>query len=286
MTDFESSITDDADVEQLRKRVIDMQRTLDATRDQLRWHLNRAKSLDLDLELSAKVHRSLLPQAIRDDRIQVDVRYIPFGQVGGDYCQVRFFDTDTCYITMCDVVGHGVQGALLATRVSSEVRHWIIEGHSPRDIVQSLNSFILDYFGETDMFLTFIASRIDLARRQITWSGAGHPSPLLIRSDGTTVESLPSQNSVIGVQEDCLDVDPEHTVSFDSGDRLVFYTDGLMETTNAGDKQLGVDGLAELATVAMCVDLFDMADQILEQAARYQGGPRTDDTTLIVAEIK
>ena len=75
-------------------------------------------------------------------------------------------------------------------------------------------------------------------------------------------------------------------MSFDSGDRLVFYTDGLMETTDAGDKQLGVDGLAELATVAMCVDLFDMADQILKQAARYQGGPRTDDTTLSVAELK
>ncbi len=277
-----SEITDDA--ERLRERIISLERRLNAIRAQMRAHINSAKSLDLDLNLAAKIHRTLLPQPLRNDRIEVDVRYVPFEKVGGDYCQVRFFDKDTCYITMCDVVGHGVQGALLATRVSSEVRHWILEGQPPRTIVQLLNSFIYDHFTETGMFLTFIASRIDLERRQITWSGAGHPSPLLIRSDGTTVERLPSQNLIIGVQEECLDDKPEHTLSLNPGDRLVFHTDGLTETADSTGKQLGIDGLASLATVAMCVELFDMADQILGQVTEY--GPTTDDRTLIVAEIK
>ncbi|MBW8040314.1 MAG: SpoIIE family protein phosphatase [Planctomycetes bacterium] len=269
------------DAERLRERISALERTLDATRTQLRSHINRAKSLDIDFNLAAKIHFTLLPQPIRNDRIEIDVRYIPIEKVGGDYCQVRFCDKDTCYITMCDVVGHGVQGALLATRVSSEVRHWILKGQPPRNIVQLLNSFIYDNFAETGMFLTFIASRIDLERRQITWSGAGHPSPLLIRSDGTTVERLPSQNLLIGVQEECLADEPEHTLSLNPGDRLVFHTDGLTETTDSTGKQLGIDGLA---TVAMCVELFDMADQILDPVAKY--GPTTDDRTLIVAEIK
>ncbi len=277
-----SEITDDA--ERLRERVIALEGKLEATRAQLRAHTDSAKSLDLDLNLAAKIHRTLLPQPLRDDRIEVDVRYVPFEKVGGDYCQVRFFDKDTCYITMCDVVGHGVQGALLATRVSSEVRHWIRKGQPPRTIVQMLNSFIYDHFAEISMFLTFIASRIDLERRQITWSGAGHPSPLLIRSDGTTVEQLRSQNPLIGVQEECLEDEPEHTLSLNPGDRLVFHTDGLMETSDSTRKQLGIDGLASLATVAMRVELFDMADQILDQVAQH--GPATDDITLIVAEIK
>ncbi len=257
---------------------------MDATRAQLRSHIDRAKSLDLDFNLAAKIHRTLLPQPLHNDRIEVDVRYVPFEKVGGDYCQVRFCDKDTCYITMCDVVGHGIQGALLATRISSEVRHWILEGQPPRNIVQLLNSFVYNHFAETGMFLSFIASRIDLERCQITWSGAGHPSPLLIRSDGTTVERLPSQNLLIGVQEECLADEPEHTLSLNPGDRLVFHTDGLTETADSTRKQLGLDGLASLATVAMCVELFDMADQILNQVTEY--GPTTDDRTLIVAEIK
>jgi len=277
-----SDITNDT--ERLRERISTLERRLDATRAQMRAHINSAKSLDLDLNLATKIHRTLLPQPVHSDRIEVDVRYVPFEKVGGDYCQVRFFDKDTCYITMCDVTGHGVQGALLATRVSSEVRHWILEGQPPRTIVQLLNSFIYEHFAETDMFVTFIASRIDLERRQITWSGAGHPSPLLIRSDGTTVERLPSQNVIIGVQQKCLDDEPEHTLGLNPGDRLVFHTDGLMETADSTREQLGIDGLVRLATVAMCVELFDMADQILDQVAEY--GPTTDDRTLIVAEIK
>ena len=91
------------------------------------------------------VHRSLLPQPVRHHRLQVDVRYLPYDDIGGDYCQVRFVDSDTCYITMCDVVGHGVHAALLATRVSSEVRHWILERRAPSDIVRLLNRFIFGY---------------------------------------------------------------------------------------------------------------------------------------------
>lgn len=277
-----SEIIDDA--ERLRERIIALERRLDTTRAQMRAYNNSEKSLDLDLNLAAKIHRTLLPQPISSDQIEVVVRYLPLEKVGGDYCQVRFFGKDMCYITMCDVVGHGIQGAMLATRVSSEVRHWILQGQPPRTIVQLLNSFIYDHFAETDMFLTFMASRIDLERRQITWSGAGHPSPLLIRSDGTTVERLPSQNLIIGLQDDCLEDEPEHTLNLNSGDRLVFHTDGLMETADSTRKQLGIDGLASLATVAMCAELFDMADQILDQVAQY--GPITDDRTLIVAEIK
>jgi len=149
-----------------------------------------------------------------------------------------------------------------------------------------LNSFIYDHFGETDRLLSFIAARIDLKRRQITWSGAGHPSPLLIRCEGATVELLPSQNLIIGVQEECLADEPEHTLSLNPGDRLVFHTDGFIETVDANEKQLDLNGLIDFATGAMSVDLFDMADQILDQVTMYQHGPTTDDRTLIVAEIK
>lgn len=235
----DSEITDDT--EGLSERVTALERTLEATRAQLRSHIKRAKSLKLDLNLAAKIHRTLLPQPIRNNRIDVDVRYVPFEKVGGDYCQVRFFDEDTCYITMCDVAGHGVQGALLATRVSSEVRHWILQGQPPQTIVQLLNSFIHEHFVQT-------------------------------------------QNLIIGVQDDCLHDEPEHTLSLNPGDRLVFHTDGLMETADSTRTQLGINGLASLASVAMCVGLFDMADQILDQVAEY--GPIDDDRTLIVAEIK
>ena len=268
--------TTDIGVEHLQKRLKEALRVLDA----------KQARLERQLELASKVHNSLLPQPVRHERISVDVKYLPVEEVGGDYCQVRFADAGTCYITMCDVTGHGIGPALMATRVSSEVRHRILYGQAPCEIVRSLNRFCRDHFADTDLYLTFMAARIDLRRPRIIFSGAGHPCPLLIRRDGLTVERLRSQNLMIGVMDECLGDEPEHTTQLDSGDRLVFYTDGLTETADADGRYLGEDGLEKIAVGAMSVDLFDAADYILDRVARHQHGPATDDKTLIVAEIK
>ena len=270
------STATDFGIEHLQQRLREAQRALDA----------KQARLERQLKLAAKVHNSLLPQPVRHERISVDVRYRPVDEVGGDYCQVRFADAGTCYITMCDVTGHGIGPALMATRVSSEVRHDILYGHSPSNIVRSLNRFCRDHFADTDLYLTFVAARIDLRRPRVIFSGAGHPSLLLIRRDGLTVERLKSQNPMIGVTDECLADEPEHTAQLDSGDRLVFYTDGLTETADADGRYLGVEGLEKIAVGSMSVDLFDAADHILDRVSRHQHGPATDDKTLIVAEIK
>ncbi|HUT93543.1 MAG TPA: SpoIIE family protein phosphatase [Thermoguttaceae bacterium] len=276
-------MTDDQSVEQLRQTVEQLRQRVSETEHEL--EISRAK-LSRQLRLAAKVHDSMLPKPVRHDRVLVDVRYVPVDEVGGDYCQAGFSDWETLYVAICDVTGHGIGPALLASRVSSEVRYGIVYGREPHEIVRSLNRFILSFFAETNLYLTFITAQIDLVRRRVTWSGAGHPSSLLIRRDGRTVEPLESQNLVIGVMEDCLAKEPQHCLELEPGDRLLFYTDGLTETAGADGRLLGTDGLTRIATEAMSLDLFDTADHILDQVARYQHGPTTDDMTLIVAEIR
>ena len=267
--------TTDQRIEQLQQELAQISRELEA----------RRKGLARQLEVAQSIHRSLLPQPIRDGRISVDVRYIPIEEVGGDYCQVRFSDRDTCYITMCDVTGHGIGPALLATRVSSEVRYGILYGRSPKDIVRNLNAFICNHFAETNLYLSFVVAQIDLEHRQITWSGAGHPSPLLIRAGGNSVEHLRSQNGLIGLSLDILEDEPEHTISLEPGDRLFFYTDGLIELANAAGRQLGTAGLRRIACAAKEEEMSGLADHVLGELDRYQHGPTTDDKTLIVAEM-
>ncbi len=266
----------DEEVDVLRRRVAELEQTLATTRERLHWKL----------QLAAQVHRSLMPHPFRDPRIWVDVRYVPIEEVGGDYCQVRFSDRQRVYFTISDVTGHGVGPALLAASASSEVRYSILYGREPRDVVRSLNSVICDHFAATNLYMTFFAARIDLEYRTITWSGAGHPSPLLVRRGGASVETLESQNPMIGISRDILCDVPEHTRSLSSGDRLLFYTDGLPETADAQGRRLGTRGLAEIAVGAASLDLFQMADHVLARVADHQDGPATDDKTLIVAEMR
>jgi sigma-B regulation protein RsbU (phosphoserine phosphatase) len=263
-------------VERLRRRIAELEQLIQV--GQRRSHAN--------LQLAANVHRSLLPSPMRTDRAEVDVRYEPLNGVGGDYCQTHFPSEDVCYITMSDVTGHGIGAALLATRVSSEVRNCVHSGKPPAEIVDALNSFVYENFAGAGLFLTFFAARIDLADRQITWSGAGHPSPLLVRADGRTVARLASQNLMIGVRPHCLAAEPEHRSPLEPGDRVLFYTDGVTEVFDATGAELGEDGLAGFMLDAMTVEVSGMIDRILERVAAFQHGPVTDDRTLILFAVR
>lgn len=274
--EIDEAVGDIGLIKQLRAEVSAVNRTLTTNR----------READFQLQIAAQVHRSLLPSPIRRPRVNVDVRYLPIAAVGGDYCQVRFPDPSSCYITMCDVAGHGIGPSLLASRVSSEVRHYIMDCLRPIEIVRSLNKFIFDYFGEAHLFLSFIAAQIDLDSRTLTFSGAGHPPTLHLRPGSGTVQVLRSQNIVIGVNENCLAGEPEHSITLMAGDRLLFYTDGVLATRNAQGRQLGQSRLSQFAAAALSADTFHMADHIIRDVERFRHGPPTDDMTSIVVEMK
>ena len=263
------------DIDALLLRISELENALEASELRQQWRL----------DLAAQVHRSLLPAPLRHDKLSVDFRYHPIDEVGGDYCQVRFPDFNTCYITLCDVTGHGVGAALLATRVSIEVHDAVLARQEPSEIVQMLNKFLDDHFREVHLYLTFFAAKIDLDERHVTYSGAGHPSPLLLRKVNRDVEPLASQNPIIGVMRDALEDEAENTIDVEPGDRLIFYTDGIIETENEDFKQLGVVGLARLGLDTFECDLFGTLDEILKRIAAHQAGPDTDDKTLLIAEF-
>ena len=250
-------------LQQLKEELAAAKRELDALRN----------DAEFQLEMTGRLHRSLLPSPVRHPRIDVDVRYMPIDTVSGVYCQVRFPVLSTCYVTMCDISGRGTGPCLLATRVSSEVRHFIMDSMRPREMVEALNAFIFDHFPDfhdTGWILSFVAARIELESKTISYSGAGHPGPLQLR--GTQTKVLKSQNQSIGVRRDLLTAKPEHTQTLADGDRLLFYTKGLTQATNAKAQVLGQSGLAQIAADARHVELFKLTDRILEQQARFRFG--------------
>lgn len=269
-------LTDNEELDALRRRCAALESELEIRRAAQQHRLS----------IAADVHRSLLPGPIREDRVWADVRYIPIEEVGGDYCQVRFPDKSTCYITMCDVMGHGIGAALLATRISSEVRYGIMYRREPHEIVSSLERFTQEHFAHTDLFLTFVAAMVDLDRMELKWSGAGHPSPFVLRPQAREPIYLPTQNSVIGLGITDADTVGQDTLALQAEDRLFFFTDGLFEVLDAEQRNLGIQGFTDIAKDTMSLDLFEVADDVLERVRRYQHGSDTDDQTLIVAEMR
>lgn len=265
----------------------DLMRQLEAELAAARAQLaRREKEWHAHLQIAARVQSSMLPRPVRHPQIDLDTGYVPMEGVGGDYCQVLFPVEPYCYVTMCDVTGHGIGAALLASRVSSQVRQLVFDGRRPMEIVRGLNAFVWEHFRGTDLQLSFFAARLDLGSRTVEFSGAGHPGPLLIRHGAGPVDVLESRNLLIGVAEQCLSDEPEGRRELRPRDRLLFFTDGLTEARDPNGSMLETDGLARIAAITCADDLFGTADCILERVAAFRNGPPQDDMTLIIAEIK
>ncbi|GAB6165868.1 hypothetical protein JCM19992_18680 [Thermostilla marina] len=242
--------------------------------------------LHTELEVAARIHQSLLPSSVEHPDIEVDVRYQPLDQIGGDYCQIRFSDRDTCYLTISDVCGHGFGAALLATRISSEVRHGILYGLAPSVIVSSLMEFFYEFVPDCGLFFSFFITRIDLADKQLTWCGAGHPPGMLLKREGRDGLFLNSQNPLVGIgvgnsKEPCSD-----QVSIRPGDRLVLYTDGLTEAPNRQGRPIGTRHLMGICLSAFDLEVPDASARIFSEVSQFESGRATDDRTLIVAQFR
>lgn len=271
-------------IDTLREAVVEANKKLvQANKDVI----DTKRRLNEQLQIAARVHRSLLPTAIEHPRILVDVRYLPVDTLSGDYFQVRFsHDPSLCYITMCHVAGDGIAPALLASRISSEARHFIEEDFCPSDMVHALNCFIYEYFRDVAMHVSFMAAQIQLDRRTVTFSGAGHPGGLVLRQGEGLVHRLTSQHCSIGVNPDILIQESQRTLQMAPGDRLFFYADGILHCTDPNHVPLGQNGTADFAINAMSRDLHEMLDAVVHQMRAYRNGPLGTDVAMVVAEIR
>lgn len=248
--------------------------------------VTKQRIADNDLRLAKLVHESLLPERLSTESIDVDVKYVPVDRVGGDYCEVTTVDNRYVVLTVCDVSGHGVAAALLASRVNSHLREQKLLEPDPWAITLDMNQFLRKNFGDTGLFVTFLAVTIDLANFSVRVCGAGHPGPIIVRSKRREVFSLRSQHLPIGVLDEFQRSPHVQTIQLEPGDRLVLYTDGIIEAVDENGELLRTQGFERLLASAADVPIFALGDWLLDKVAGFRSGRPRDDITLMLAELK
>jgi len=206
-----------------------------------RMELERKQSLlETDMSAAAGIQQSLLPECSPDiDPVQVAWRFEPCQQIGGDIFNIHSADEKHISLYMLDVCGHGVPAALISVSVSQFLQSSRIKGgdcflavSSPEDILNDLNeAFPFERF---DNFFSIVFLTIDFRRNRLIYSSAGHPCPILLGGDGR-LESLGRHGPVIGLHDGRPFTRAEREL--EKGDRLVLYTDGILDTENSrGDR--------------------------------------------------
>ncbi|WP_433368936.1 SpoIIE family protein phosphatase [Actinoplanes sp. CA-142083] len=242
--------------------------------------LANARLYEAEHRIASTLQHSLLPQSLpRVPGAIVASRYLPGSseaEVGGDWYDVIAAPDDRLFLVIGDVVGKGVQAAAVMGQLRNALRAYILEGFDCGAALTRLNRLV-DNLGRRQ-FATVVCVRFDPEARQLHFSAAGHPPPVLARP-GRPGEFL--YGSALGPPIGAFAVAeyPTLEASFEAGSRLLLYTDGLVE-----DRKIGIDtGLAELLDDAAkpADHVEDLLDALLAKAA---GRTRRDDIALIAVE--
>ena len=243
---------------------------------------NYRARLEADLKIAERVHRSMIPANQRRGDLEIACDFRPMMGVGGDYASVYFQNDHQVVVGICDVSGHGVASALLATRVNSFVLSQAPHVSHPCQLVDSLNDFVFRTFRETTLYLTFFSLFIDLDRGTVVGAGCGHPPVFLYAKEEDTIRRLESENTAIGLLEDLRRTCSMVQIPFKPRDRLVLYTDGVTDSTNRAGQELGVDGLEEYFKESTHLPPGQCLQAISDRVHEFRSGvPARDDQLLL-----
>ena len=225
----------------------------------------------------------MIPADQRRGNLDIVCDFQPMRGVGGDYASVYFQNNQRVVVGICDVSGHGVASALLATRVNSFVLNQAPRVCHPCQLVDSLNEFVFRTFGETELYLTFFSLFIDLEKQTVVGAGCGHPPVFHYARREDVIHRVESENTAIGLLKDLSRTCSMLQVPFEPGDQLVLYTDGLTESTNPDGLVLGVDGLERYFKETAHLPPRKCVDAISRRVYDFRAGLAANDDQLLLA---
>ena len=244
----------------------------------------RQMEIEADLSLAARVQQSLAPQDVVCNDVSVETYYNPARTIGGDFGVVFPHSDDVLTILMCDVSGHGIGSALMANRIYSETLHQLERKVGPDTLLRHVHDFVHDRIATDGFYFTMAAMRFSRCGCRATFAAAGHPPAMLVSSGG--VRLLESQNGILGCLAETAPTESVDEIELKSGDRLILYTDGLVEVFNHEEEMLGVEGLTQLVLDSAKRKLPEMRQAILDGVAAWSLGPLVDDVSLVIVEVR
>ncbi|RPH34742.1 hypothetical protein EHM92_07505 [bacterium] len=206
------------------------------------------------------------------------------GRWGGDYYDIIPLPDERVALAIADVTGHGVGAGILSAMTKSALHLQLDHATDPESVLNHLNKVVYEISDEKT-FVTFAYALITPSDFAITLAAAGHP-PVLHRAGASrTVTPLRSKNVALGMRQNSSFAGTM-TVSYQSDDLLLLYTDGLLEVTNASGEQFSEQ--LPLCLARAEGSPREIVTGLLEELRRFAGRPAAfdDDISLVCVRFK
>jgi serine phosphatase RsbU (regulator of sigma subunit) len=255
---------------------------LHAYLDELRAATTQREAIESELRIAGKIQASFLPPPLPlEQRTRVDFasRIKPAREAGGDLYDGFFLDDGRFFVVVGDVSGKGVSAALFMAVTATAIRALATGAHPPGALLTLVNRLLCER-NETLQFVTVFAALFNPATGELAWTNCGHPSPFLLRADGTLSTLQAARATPVAVFEDHTYA--THHATLAPGDTLILYTDGVNEAMDPDGGFYGDARLHSLLDGKRFVSADEAVSTVLDDVLAFEStAPQADDITVV-----
>jgi phosphoserine phosphatase RsbU/P len=250
----------------------------------------RNTAYEEELQLAREIQQALagggFPEIAAADgrRLAFGARYIPISGMAGDFFEVLPVGREAAGLLICDVMGHGVRSALIVAMLRGLLEKQRPLAAAPGTFLQGLNeglAAILERAGTT-MFATAFYAYIDLAAGSLRYASAGHPGAVVSGPGGT--RQLAAARHEVGPGLGLFPGAgyPVGELPLAEIDRMILFTDGLLEAENRRGEPFFEKRLMEIVASQAETPLDTLLDGILAGVREFSEGRHFDDDVCLL----
>lgn len=235
--------------------------------------------VEQELATARQIQNSILPRGTPQVMsLEIATRYQPMTAVAGDFYDFLKLSDDSLTILVADVSGHGVPAALVASMLKICFAAQWAQARDPASVLAGFNRMLCDVL--RGQYVTAACAHVDMGAKMVTYSGAGHPPSLLLRKNRGELVELAENGLFIGPF-------PQATYNnvsapLESGDKLLLYTDGIIEAKASDGEEFGRERLSQLL---LTMKNLAPADLISGLFSRIGSEAPQDDLTVVLAQV-
>lgn len=249
----------------------------------------RNKAYEEELQLAREIQQALAGSQFPDIgangcSLRFGARYLPISGLAGDFFEILRISDKSAGLLICDVMGHGVRSALVVAMLRGLLEKQRRSAADPSAFLHGLNdglAAILERAGAT-MFATAFYAVADLAAGTLRYACAGHPGAVAVGPGG--VRHLASQRSEKGPGLGLIPhADfPAGSLPLDEVERLLLFTDGILEAENDRGEPFLENRLMEYLRGCRCGHLDEMLDGVLGRVLDFSESHHFDDDVCLL----
>lgn len=238
-----------------------------------------------ELDVSAKLQKSILPgNSLKKGCIELWADSIPAAEVGGDFYDFFWIDSNQLGIVMADVSGKNVSAAMFALIAKTLIKSFSKIYSSPAECFRNVNRTLCEE-NVAMMFVTAMYGIVDMTKNEMIYTNAGH-LPIAVVAPNQKSNFLKCEASIaLGIDENAEFTN--NIYKFSPGDTILMYTDGIPEAIDRAEHEFDYDRLAKVLDENSTKNPKLLTDAIIESIKKFtNGAAQSDDITTLCLKYR